>query len=72
VTLNDREQIWNTIARAVLEAPVSTIRDRTPHGVVAGVELTLTIRGRTAPVLTSWHYADGDAAPRLATAFPTP
>jgi len=72
VTTSDRELIWSGIAQALTDAPVSTIRDRTPYGMVAGVELTLTIRGRTARVMTSWHYLDEDAAPRLATAYPTP
>jgi len=48
-----------------------TERDRAPHGVVGGVELTLTINDREAAVATAWHYPDEDAAPRLVTAYPT-
>jgi len=39
--------------------------------VVCGIDVTLTINDRTAPVATAWHYADADAAPRLVTAYPS-
>ena len=52
-------------------APVLVVRSREPHGVVVGVEITLTINDRTAPVATAWHYEDEDAAPRLVTAYPS-
>jgi hypothetical protein len=64
-------RIWAAIAAAVLDAPVSVVRDRAPDGVVCGVEVTLTINGRTASVATAWHYADEDASPRLVTAYPS-
>jgi hypothetical protein len=47
------------------------VRDRAPHGVVCGVEVTLTINEGTAPVATAWHYAHENAAPRLVTAYPS-
>jgi hypothetical protein len=72
VAPEDSGRIWHTIAGAALDAPVSTIRDRAPHGIVCGVEMTLTINDRTASVATSWHYADEHAAPRLVTAYPSP
>lgn len=68
----DEGQIWRAIAAAVTDAPVSTIRDRAPYGVVCGVELILTVNARKAPVATAWHYADENAAPRLVTAYPSP
>jgi hypothetical protein len=71
-TACDRELVWSAIAQAVTDVPVSTIRERVPYGVIAGVELTLTINARTASVQTAWHYLDEDAAPRLVTAYPTP
>jgi hypothetical protein len=67
----ESERVWAAIAAAVLRAPVSGIRDRAPYGVVCGVDVTLTINDRTAPVATAWHYADPDAAPRLVTAYPS-
>jgi hypothetical protein len=72
VGLTDSERIWTALAEAILDAPVSTIRDRAPHGVVCGVEVTITINDRAAPVATSWHYADEEAPPRLVTAYPSP
>lgn len=69
--VEDRERIWSAIAARVLDAPVTTIRHRAPHGVVCGVELTLTINERTTPIATSWHYPDEEAAPQLVTAYPS-
>jgi hypothetical protein len=42
----------------VLHAPASVVRDRAPHGVVCGVDITFTINDRTASVATAWHYPD--------------
>jgi hypothetical protein len=67
----DSKRIWAAIAAAVVDVPVSVVRDRAPHGVVCGVDVTLTINDRTAPVATAWHYSDADAAPRLVTAYPS-
>jgi hypothetical protein len=58
----DSERVWAAIATAVPRAPVSVVRDRAPYGVVCGVDVTLTINDRTAPVAPAWHYADADAA----------
>lgn len=71
-TVRDRERLWTAILTAVLDAPVTTVRDHGPNGVVCGVDMVLTINDRTARVATAWHYADHDAAPRLVTAYPTP
>lgn len=68
---NDSVRVWKAIAAAVPDGPVSVVRDRGPYGVVCGVEVTLTINDRTAPVATAWHYLDEDAAPRLVTAYPS-
>lgn len=68
---NDSGRVWAAIVAAAADAPVSVLRDRAPHGVVCGVEVTLTVNERTTPVATAWHYADEDAAPRLVTAYPS-
>ncbi len=67
----DSERIWAAIAAAIRDTPVSIVRDRAPHGVVCGIEVTLTINDRTAPVATAWHYPDEDSAPRFVTAYPS-
>lgn len=68
---SDSEQLWQAIADAVLDAPVSAVR-KVAVGVTCEVRLELTVEERTAAVLSAWHYADTEDAPRLVTAFPTP
>jgi len=68
---NDSGRVWAATAEAVRDAPVLVMRDRAPYGIVCGVEVTLTMNNRTAPVATAWHYADEEAAPRLVTAYPS-
>jgi hypothetical protein len=65
------EDLWQALATAVLEAPVSEIRELGNLGVTCRVLVALRVGGRTAEVRTSWHYFDEDSAPRLVTAFPT-
>ena len=67
----DAERIWQAIADAVLDAPISAIRS-VALGVTCEVRVELTIRERTATVRSAWHYANTEDAPRLVTAFPTP
>jgi hypothetical protein len=71
VSREDRERVWEAIAAAAQGAQIKTVRDRGADGVVCGVEVEVTIGERTAPVTISWHYEDAEAAPRLATAYPT-
>jgi hypothetical protein len=68
----DVEEIWRAIAEAVLDAPISSVREVSPHGFTCKVQIVVTINARTAAVRTAWHYADAEAAPRLVTAFPVP
>jgi hypothetical protein len=69
---DDSEELWHAIAAAVLDAPVSTVRERAPHGVVCGVAVELTINDRSSLVATAWHYAEVGSPSRLVTAYPTP
>lgn len=72
VGVDDHEAVWIAITQAVLEAPVHKILDRGQDGLVCGVDVKLTIGGRSAQVRTSWHYERPGAAPRLVTAYPRP
>jgi hypothetical protein len=72
VNRDDWERVWEAIAATAPGAQIKTIRDRGADGVVCGVEVEVTIGKRTALVTVSWHYEDAEAAPRLATAYPTP
>lgn len=69
VGVEDSGRVWQAIVMVVPRARVATVRDRGAEGIVCGVEVELTIGGRTAPVTLSWHYAEDSAAPRLVTAY---
>jgi acetyltransferase-like isoleucine patch superfamily enzyme len=56
----------------VVGAEIVEVRDREPNGIACGVEVEVMIGERSATVMMSWHYAYAGAAPRLATAFPSP
>ena len=72
VCSDDAGLVWSAIARAVLDAPVSSIRDLSPFGVGCEVLVILTLNARTARVVTAWHYGSVGDAPRLITAYPAP
>jgi len=67
----DADLVWSAIAKAVLGASIVGGQGEGPT-TSYGVLINLTINDRSAPVLTAWHYADEDAAPRLVTAYPKP
>jgi hypothetical protein len=72
VTAADYAVVWATLAGAAIDAQIVEVRDREPNGIVCGIEAEITIGERSAGVTMSWHYADPGAAPRLATAYPSP
>jgi hypothetical protein len=69
---DDAQRLWDAIAHAILATPIYRVIDRGQYGLVCGVEATLTLNGRTATVLISWHYASSSSPPRLITAYPRP
>ncbi len=72
VTDEDRGRVWEAIAAAAIGAAIVEVRDRSPFGIACGVEAQVTIGEHSATVTMSWHYATPEAAPRLATAYPSP
>jgi len=68
----DRDRVWQAIALAALGATVIEVRDRASHGITCGTRELVVLDGRSSPVTVSWHYASPNAAPRLATAYPSP
>jgi hypothetical protein len=72
VGAGDRERVWQALASAVRTAEIVEVRDRGEDGVVCGIRERVTIGERSAMVTMSWHYEDFSAAPRLATAYPSP
>lgn len=69
---SDRGRVWEALALAARTAVIVEVRDREALGVVCGTRERVTIGKRSAFVTASWHYADPTAAPRLATAYPSP
>ncbi len=67
---HDAWRFWIAIANAVAQSPIYKIIDRGRDGLVCGVEVKLTIDGRTTNAVTSWHYEYALDAPRLVTAYP--
>lgn len=46
--------------------------DGRQHGVVCGVQMTITINDRTAPIATSWHYTDSTGGAPAHDRLPEP
>ena len=72
INLGDWELLWSSLTQAVTGAAIAVVRDHRPNGISCGVNVDLTVNGRRAPVMTSWHYSNKDSAPRLVTAYPSP
>lgn len=72
VGAGDRERAWEALASAARTAAIVEVRDRGEDGIACGIRERVTIGGRSAMVIMSWHYEDFSAAPRLATAYPSP
>jgi hypothetical protein len=72
INLGDWKLLWGSLAEAVIGTTIDVVRDRRPNGITCGVNVGLTINGRHAPMVTSWHYSSRDSAPRLVTAYPSP
>jgi hypothetical protein len=68
----DRERVWQALASAANTAAIVEVRDRGADGVACGIREHVVIGKRSAMVTMSWHYEDSGAAPRLATAYPSP
>lgn len=72
VCLKDRERVWQALVSAAGSAAIVEVRNREPDGLVCGIRTQVAINERTAMVTMSWHYEGPTAAPRLATAYPSP
>lgn len=70
VEAKEWELAWNALKEAVRDTAIKTVRLLDAGGVSCGVSAELSIGGRTAPVVSAWHYAEPGAAPRLVTAYP--
>lgn len=69
--MGDWPLVWETMIEEAVETPIKIVHDRSPFGITCGVDLWLTVNGRSAQVTLSLHYADENSPPRLVTAYPT-
>jgi hypothetical protein len=67
---HDAAELWLEIAHEILSARISLIRDGGNHGIACEALVTIGLNGRSVRTVTSWHYIDGNPAPRLVTAYP--
>jgi hypothetical protein len=67
----DWELLWEALLAGVQDAPITDVRIG-KHGIGCEVALELTIGERSAGVVSAWHYAEEEGAPRLVTAYPKP
>ncbi len=76
VTVADLEYLEATIRIGIRGAPIGSIRDNSPYGVLCAVDIA--VRGvrekasRSIGVCTVWELADREAAPRLVSAYVKP
>lgn len=73
VTGADVEYLAGALLAGVIEAPITSVRDNAPYGVLCGVRIAVRglreRRRRVVYVMTSWELRDEDSAPRLVTAY---
>jgi len=68
---DDAGHLWRGIARAVLDARVSSIRDFSPFGLGCEVRIVLTLNAPD-PRPDGVALREVGSPPRLITAYPTP
>lgn len=62
--------VRNALVEAAMGASIQIVHDRSPFGFTCGIDVELTINGRSALVTLALHYAEEDSPPRLVTAYP--
>ena len=70
VGLSDWPLVWSSMIDAAIGVPIKIVHDQSPFGFTCGVDAWLTVKGRSALISLSLHYADEDSSPRLVTAYP--
>jgi hypothetical protein len=76
ITLRDIDYLEAQITVGVLQTPISSIREKPPHGTHCVVELPIRGLGahsqRVVNVRTVWQLAEPGDPPRLVSAYPRP
>jgi hypothetical protein len=73
ITSADIDYLAGELLAGVLDAPITSVRDNTPYGVLC--EVRISVRGlrehhdRVVEVTTSWELRDEHSSPRLVTAY---
>lgn len=73
IDLADLDYLANALSAEARSAPITSIRDNTPFGILCEVQIAVTglgeHRDRVALVTTSWELRHAGDAPRLVTAY---
>ena len=76
ITIDAIDYLEAQILARVLDTPVREVRDNTPYGLKATVDMPISGIGaktdRIINVRTVWAFDRPDAPPRLANAYPKP
>jgi hypothetical protein len=74
ITIDDLGYLEGAILTGAVTVEICAVRDNAPYGVNCAIGVPVRGRGgkegRLAEVRTVWEVADGDAVPRLVSAFP--
>jgi hypothetical protein len=73
ITMKDADYVVSEICTAIVNTPISSVRDNHPHGVNCVVDFPLRGVGghqqRLVRLRTIWRLADAESRPRLVGAF---
>jgi hypothetical protein len=73
IDASEIEYLETALRIAILDAPITAVRENSPHGVLCEIRLPVAGLGRhldrVATVTTSWELRTSDAPPRLVTAY---
>jgi hypothetical protein len=73
IELANLDYLAHALSTGILEAPITSIRDNAPFGVLCEVRIAVAgvgeRRDRVAGVTTSWELRHAGDAPRLVTAY---
>lgn len=73
ITAHDLDYLVEELEKAIRHAPVTAIRDNSPHGLLCEVQIPVRgvrdQRNRCVLVTTAWQLANLTTPPRLVSAY---
>jgi filamentous hemagglutinin len=73
IGLDDLDYLVDQVLVGIGDAPISDVRDNSPHGILCEVVVAVqgigAADGRSVSVTTSWEYRSPEDAPRLVSAY---